>query len=239
MSAFFERIEKKYTLSYEQYQLLKEIIEQRLFEDEHGESTILNIYFDTDNYDIISHSITHPIYKDKVRLRSYNVPNLDSLVFLEIKRKYDNVISKRRIDMNLKECYKCINDINLLENQCQIAKEIAYYFKKFKLSPKMFISYRRKAYNTDDRRLRITFDNNIIARENDLEIEKGPYGKNLLDEDKYIMEIKTLKSIPIWLVNILSKLEIKPCNFSKYGEAYKELVLKRNKIKNVVKNRRI
>ena len=234
MSEFFERMEKKYILSYKQYKTIEEIVEQRLSKDKHGDSTILNIYFDSDNYDLISHSITHPIYKDKVRIRSYNIPTLDSLVFLEIKRKYNKITSKRRINMKLEECYKCINNINLLENKDQMSNEIAYYFKKYKLNPKMFISYKRKAYNNADGRLRITFDNNIIARNNDLEIEKGPYGKNILDEDKYIMEIKTLNSIPIWMANILSELEIKPCNFSKYGEAYKELILKQNKIKNVV-----
>ena len=88
MSEFFRRIEKKYIITWEQYLIIKDIIETKMIEDEHGKSTICNIYLDTDQFDLIRHSITKPIYKDKVRLRSYNIPTNDSTVYLEIKRKY-------------------------------------------------------------------------------------------------------------------------------------------------------
>ena len=39
-------------------------------------------------------------------------------------------------------------------------------------------------------------------------------------ENYYIMEIKTLGSIPLWLVKTLSELKIYPVSFSKYGKIY-------------------
>lgn len=116
MSEFFRRVEKKYIITREQYLILKDVIENKMIEDEHGKSTICNIYFDTNQFDLIRHSITKPVYKDKVRLRSYDIPNMDATVYLEIKRKYKGVVSKRRIEMQLNEFYEYINDKNSFAN---------------------------------------------------------------------------------------------------------------------------
>ena len=222
MSEFFKRIEKKYELTTNEYIYIKNKIKEKMLEDEHGKSTILNIYFDTKNYDLIRHSISKPVYKDKIRLRSYNTPNENSNVFLEIKRKYEGVVSKRRINMKLKDFN---NFLNVKQND-QVKKELLYYFDLYNLEPKMFLSYDRVAYfMKEDRNFRLTFDNNIIARNYDLNLESGVYGDYILDTDKYMMEVKTTGAIPMWFVKILNELNLRPCNFSKYGEAYTKLVL--------------
>lgn len=231
MSEFFRRVEKKYIITREQYLILKDIIENKMIEDEHAKSTICNIYFDTNQFDLIRHSITKPVYKDKVRLSSYDIPNMDATVYLEIKRKYKGVVSKRRIEMQLNEFYEYINDKNSFANGNQVKKELLYYFQFYNLTEAMNVSYNRRAYyDKDNRDFRITFDSNIVARNYDLKLEKGVYGNNILKEDNYIMEIKTLGTIPIWLVKILNNLGICPCGFSKYGEAYTQLILKANSI---------
>lgn len=230
MVGFFRRIEKKYILTRDQYLFLKEAIKEKLIEDEHGKSTICNIYFDTEQFDLIRHSTTKPIFKDKVRLRSYNIPTLESNIYLEIKRKYDGVVSKRRIVMILNEFYKYMNkEIKLEDNQ--VKKELDYYFEHYKLRPTMFLSYYRRAYyDKENRDFRLTFDSHILAREYDLEIEKGNYGNHILEKNKYIMEVKTLGAMPMWFVKLLNKLKICPCGFSKYGEAYSQLILKKDKV---------
>lgn len=229
MSEFFRRIEKKYIITKEQYLMLKEIIENKMIEDEHGKSTICNIYFDTGQFDLIRHSITKPVYKDKIRLRSYNIPTNNSIVYLEIKRKYKGEVSKRRSEMQLNEFYEYMKDKNSFAKENQVRKEILYYFRFYDLKEAMFVSYYRRAYyDRNNRDFRVTFDSNIIARNYDLKLEKGIYGDNILKNDKYIMEIKTLGAIPIWFVKILDEIKICPCGFSKYGEAYTQLVLKAN-----------
>lgn len=229
MADFFRRVEKKYIITRDQYLKLKEEIKDKMKEDEHGKSTICNIYFDTEQYELIRHSITKPVYKDKIRLRSYNIPTLESTIYLEIKRKCDGVVSKRRIEMTLNNFYEQLEN-DKAENS-QVKKELDYYFSHYNLKPTMFLSYYRRAYyDKENQDFRITFDSNIIARNYDLEIEKGNFGTNILEEDKYIMEIKTLGAIPIWFVKLLDELKICPCGFSKYGEAYTQLVLKTDKI---------
>ena len=139
MAEFFRRVEKKYMITKNQYLILKDMIKDYLVEDEHGKSTICNIYFDTSGYDLIRHSMTKPIYKDKVRLRSYQVPNNNSTVYLEIKRKYDGVVSKRRIEMSLNEFYQYLNHKNSFANGTQVEKELLYYFEYYDLKPAMFL----------------------------------------------------------------------------------------------------
>lgn len=231
MAEIFRRVEKKYIINKEQYLYLKEILNERMIEDEHGKSTICNIYFDTGQFDLIRHSISKPYYKDKIRLRSYNTPDFDSNVYLEIKKKCDDVVGKRRIQMTLKDYYEYINEYDEIKENNQVKKELNYYFKFYNLQPTMFVSYFRRAYyDKDNMDFRITFDSNVIARNYDLKLENGNYGENILEKDKYIMEIKTLGAMPIWIVKILNNLKISPCGFSKYGEAYTQLVLKVNEV---------
>lgn len=231
MADFFRRIEKKYIITRPQYLYLKEAIKEKMIEDEHGKSTICNIYLDTEQYDLIRHSISKPVFKDKIRLRSYNIPTIDSKIYLEIKRKYDEVVSKRRIEMTLGSYYEYINHNNKDSEDNQIKKEIDYYFEHYNLRPTMFVSYYRRAYyDKENRDFRLTFDSHILARSYDLYIERGNYGEHILEKNKYVMEIKTLGAIPMWFVKLLDELKIAPCGFSKYGEAYTQLVLNTSKV---------
>ena len=231
MNDIFRRVEKKYILNKKQYEEVMKILKNYVVQDEYGKSTICNIYFDTDNYELISHSITKPYFKEKIRLRSYNTPNNESTVFLEIKRKADNVVGKRRIGMKLSEFDKYMKNSKSVKNSNkQIKSELDYYFKMYGLSEKMYIAYDREAfYAKDDKNFRITFDSNIIARNYDLDLSEGTNGERILDKEKFIMEIKTLGSIPMWFVKILDECKVTPGSFSKYGEAYAKLVIaKRN-----------
>ena len=230
MPDIFRRVEKKYIITSNQYLKVRDRIKKYTVEDQYGKSTICNIYFDNNNYDLIRHSIEKPIYKDKIRIRSYNTPTLNTNVYLEVKKKYDGVVGKRRIEMKLSEFYEYMKNIEIsnIQNQ-QIYRELRYYFQYMNLMPKMYISYERRAfYEKEDNNFRITFDNNILAREYELRLEKGSYGENILPINNYIMEIKTLGAMPMWCVKMLDELEIAPCGFSKYGEGYTQLILNTN-----------
>ena len=216
----FRRKETKYLLNQKQYDELNQLLKDHLKKDKYYESKICNIYFDTDNYDLIVKSLDKPFYKEKVRLRSYDVPNKDSVVFLEIKKKYEGIVGKRRIEIKLKDFYSYFESGNLGNNN-QISKEIDYCFKYYNLKPKMFIAYDRLSYyDKDNVNFRITFDKNIRSREDNLRLEFGDTGKLYFKENMYMMETKVLNSYPVWFSNILSKLKIYPISFSKYGSIF-------------------
>jgi len=221
-SDYFQRVEEKYLLSKKQRDLLLKRIHSYIKKDKYYESTICNIYFDTLDHKLIINSLEKPIYKDKVRLRSYNIPDLDDDVFLEIKCKYDGVVSKRRIKLTLREFYNYLDGKESPRNH-QIMKELDYLFHFYQLQPSYFIAYDRKSYQgIYDDELRITIDSNLRSRKEDLQLELGDAGKKYFSEDHYIMEIKTINAMPLWLVQCLSELKIYPISFSKYGSIYQK-----------------
>lgn len=224
----FKRVEKKYVLSEDLYQKLFEKINNYITVDTYDFSTICNIYFDTDDYLLVNRSIEKPIYKEKVRLRSYDVPKKNSKVFLEIKKKYKGVVGKRRVSAPLKEFYTYFDTGKYPNVDTQIMNEINYCFKFYNLKPKVFLAYDRYSYKgKDDSNFRITFDKNIRSRTDNLYLEKGDNGMLLLDKNCYIMEVKTLGAYPLWFAQILSELNIYPTSFSKYGNVYKKQIFKK------------
>ena len=224
----FKRVEKKYLLSEDLYQKLFEKINNYITVDTYDFSTICNIYFDTDDYLLVNRSIEKPIYKEKVRLRSYGVPKKNSKVFLEIKKKYKGVVGKRRVSAPLKEFYTYFDTGKYPNVDTQIMNEINYCFKFYNLKPKVFLAYDRYSYKgKDDSNFRITFDKNIRSRTDNLYLENGDNGILLLDKNCYIMEVKTLGAYPLWFAQILSELNIYPTSFSKYGNVYKKQIFKK------------
>ena len=99
VQTIFKRYELKYLLTKEQKVRLLEKLQENLIPDPHGETTIRNIYFDTENYQLIRRSLEKPVYKEKLRVRSYCQADPDSPVFVELKKKYRGVDYKRRISL--------------------------------------------------------------------------------------------------------------------------------------------
>lgn len=210
-------------MSENQFNQLIKKISINLKEDKYFKYNISSIYFDTDDYDLIRKSLEKPIYKEKIRVRSYGKINEKDNVFFEIKKKYKGMTNKRRIIISYKDFLNYINDNKNFE-QNQISKEIDYIIRYYKLHPKVYISYDRISYICkDNNNLRITFDTNLKYRLNDLSL-KNNNAEVFDNKNFYIMEIKTLDSIPLWLVNVLSELKIYPTSFSKYGNIYKKYI---------------
>ena len=225
----FERIEKKFMMDQAQYEAFTNAVAEELAVDEYGLHTICNIYYDTEHDDLISRSIEKTVYKEKLRLRSYGVPRSGSPVFLEIKKKYDGIVYKRRVQMTLNDANRYLKTGLRPEGESgqQIMKEIDYFVHYYKPQPKQFIAYDRIAmYGLHDDQLRLTIDQNIRERRDDLFLEHGSYGRRILPENTYLMEIKVPGAMPVWLARILSELEIRPVSFSKYGVAYKQWLLR-------------
>lgn len=220
----FKRIEKKYMLSGEQYNIFREYIDGYMQVDEYGLSTICNLYYDTDSYELIRNSIEKPVYKEKLRLRSYGVPGLYDTVFLEVKKKYKGIVYKRRTALPLKEAYRSIHN-RKLEHGGQIEAEITYFLNQYELFPRVFLAYDRIAmYCREDTDLRMTFDFNIRSRTYDIDLSCGDEGQSLFDDGRVLLEIKVSDAYPFWLVHALEECSVYPVSFSKYGTVYKKFL---------------
>lgn len=223
----FKRYELKYILTKEQYYIVINKIKEYLSLDKYGEVTIQSLYYDTDNYRLIRNSIERPIYKEKIRLRSYGLAKEDSKVFLELKKKYEKIVYKRRIELNNPNT---LDLFSTLEEKGQIGQEIKYFCDYYgNLKPSMLLLYDREAYINKDLDLRITFDRNVRYRNDNLNLTTSLDGINLLDNGEVLMEIKTSRCYPLWLVRLLNNNKIYKSRFSKYGTAYQLELKKRLK----------
>ena len=158
----FKRYEKKYLLSREKYESLRQLLDPHIVPDEYFESTVCSIYYDSDDYHLIRYSIERPVYKEKLRLRSYNVPADGDSVFVELKKKYKGVVYKRRIRMRADEAPDYLNGSIPAPKPSQMSREIDWFLRQNKPKPKVFIACDRQAYvASDDPDLRITFDHNM------------------------------------------------------------------------------
>ncbi|WP_167955687.1 polyphosphate polymerase domain-containing protein [Anaerosporobacter faecicola] len=223
----FQRIEKKYLLNEKQYEQLRDRIKEYMEIDQYGLSTICNVYYDTTNDALIRNSLCKPVYKEKLRIRSYGVPGEGDKTFIEIKKKYDGIVYKRRVQLPLKEARAYLEEGIHPTINSQIMREIDYFLQYYKPVKKMYIAYDRVAmFGKQDDSIRITFDWNIRNREYDLDLAKGDNGDLLLDPHYVLMEIKVAGAYPMWLVDSLSDLEIYPITFSKYGRFYMKKIMK-------------
>lgn len=237
----FKRYEIKYMITRDQQKRIINRMSEYMKEDEHGKSRIQSLYYDTPDSILARRSLDKPLYKEKLRLRSYGIADDDSQVFVEIKKKYEGVVYKRRVGMTLPQSRVFLpgsftgtpgaarflmagfrDRLKKGSSKEQIVKEIEYFISYYRgIRPAMMLQYERDAfYAKDDHEFRITFDDNIRWRTDDLRMDKGYYGNRLLDRDHVLMEVKVGEAMPDWFVRILTENHIYKTSFSKYGTAY-------------------
>ena len=220
----FRRYEIKYLLSRRQRDAIVRELAPRMALDHYGRSSIRNIYYDTPDFRLIRRSLEKPVYKEKLRVRSYGRAGEESPVFVELKKKYRGVVYKRRIILPQAQASACLaGDAPLPDSQ--IGREIAYALEYYQaLRPAMFLSYAREAYAPrDGGSFRVTFDEDIRYRTSALTLDSGCRGRALLPPDMVLMELKTPDAIPLWMVHALSAQGVCKTSFSKYGAAYCQL----------------
>ena len=234
--AVFKRYEIKYMVTAEQKARILEAMEPYMEMDRFGRSTVRNIYFDTYDFVLARHSIAKPDFKEKLRVRCYAEADADSTVFVELKRKFDGVVYKRRVGLREADAMRWMAGSNdpavtssLAAGSPQVTNEIEYFRGLYSgLKPVLYLSYDREAYRMKDgthaadggAEFRVTFDCNIRCRETGLTLRSEAYGTEMLEEGMFLMELKCPGAIPLWMTEVLSKEHLYKTSFSKYGTAY-------------------
>lgn len=226
--ATFKRYEIKYLLTRQQKQAVLQAMQPYMKLDQYGRTTIRNIYYDTDTYRLIRRSLEKPVYKEKLRIRSYQAAAPEDLVFVELKKKYKSVVYKRRLTLPEIQVRDSFQTDSPFPVRSQIAQEIEYFRSYYeRLHPTVFLSYEREAfYALDGGDFRVTFDENILYRTYDLSLGSEVYGTPLLNQGETLMEIKTAGGLPLWMSHELNRLRVFKTPFSKYGLAYLDLMAK-------------
>lgn len=227
----FERYEKKYMLTPAQYDALRLSFAPHLRADEYGRYSICSLYYDTPDYRLIRASLSKPVYKEKLRLRSYGVPGSADPVFVELKKKFQGEVFKRRVVMDASSAARYLADgyrpVRKDAREEQICREIDWFRRSYNPAPAALIAYEREAYaGTENPALRVTFDQNIRWRASELDLRAGDQGEALLPGGHILMEVKIPGAAPLWLARALSENRVYPASFSKYGVCYSEHLMR-------------
>ena len=218
-----KRYEMKYILSPEQTAYIKEKLRGHMQLDKYGLTSIASLYYDTPDYRLIRTSIEKPPFKEKIRLRSYGLATETSPVFLELKRKTERIVYKRRVSTTIPAVNAFFSGDGEICADGQIAREIAYFRDYYgTLVPACLIIYDRNAYFEPSGDLRLTIDHNPRYRVENLNLTTSMEGVSLLKDGHTVLEIKVQEAMPMWLSRILADGQIYKGSFSKYGEAYKQ-----------------
>ena len=222
----FRRRELKFLVNREQRDALQRLLEEKMVPDKYGRNTICNLYYDTPDYRLIRRSLEKPVYKEKLRLRSYGRigPGVD--VFLEMKKKYKGIVYKRRVKVSQEEAMAFMERRRTLPKDTQIARELVYFRDYYQtLEPRVYLSYEREAwYDPTDSGFRMTLDRNIRYRTTNFDLRSDYDGQALLPPDMSLLEVKASGGIPMWLTEHLSRQKLHKQSFSKYGTAYLQML---------------
>ncbi len=242
MKTVFSRYEMKFIITKEQYGKLLEGFGDKMEMDEYNIGgklyTIMNLYYDTPNSDLVSTGLKHEDkYRYKIRLRSYD-PEYPT-AFLEIKKKVQGLVNKRRTLMYIDDVNPFLMDhVDVPESKIvkrQVIKELDVIARNMPLEPKVVLCYDREAFfgtRPQDGDLRVTFDFNIRARRDELDLRLGSHGKRILGEEFVLMEVKVDKSVPLWLSRLMSENNVRKQRFSKYGTEFSQYILRKKQEEN-------
>lgn len=222
----FQRYELKYLMDVCQMKAVLAAMEPYMVPDEYGHSSIRNLYLDTPDFRLIRRSLERPVYKEKLRVRSYGRAEEHDGVFVELKKKYRSVVYKRRISIPQDQANACLKGTRAWPDG-QIGGELAYTMDFYRtLHPAVFLSYERDAYRgIVDPDFRVTFDTDIRYRQEELTLDSEPWGTPILRPGQVLMELKVAGGLPIWMAHILSQQRVFKTSFSKYGTAYQKILL--------------
>ena len=222
--AVFKRKEVKYLLTEAQLAALRPVMETHMEPDAFAHSSISNLYYDTPDFRMLRRSQEKPVYKEKLRLRSYGVPDEETQVFPEIKKKAEGIVYKRRVSMSYGDAIRYLSRRRPGEDG-QIFQELNWMLISYgSLAPRIFLSYERDSWKgREDPSLRLTLDREILWRTEALDLRRGAWGEPLLEPNQVLMEVKISNAAPLWLAEALSENGIFPISFSKCGRAFETL----------------
>lgn len=222
----FSRREQKYLITRSQYEQLAELVLPYMRPDKYGVNgkyTVSSLYFENEEQDIYFETKNKLKYRQKLRLRVYDDTDRNGIAFFEVKQKHNKVVNKRRLVIPLAEAYRYLENgedeqLSSYEtSNVQVLKEIDHFRKFYNLQPEMIVSYNRHAFHgITDPELRITFDLDLMCRNQDLCLENGAYGERFIDEDLVVLEVKVNHSVPLWLTRYLQELNCEQRSASKF-----------------------
>lgn len=217
------REEKKFLISIEEFKAKSHFLDKLLLQDEHNGTDgyiIRSLYFDTVYDDDFFEKLEGVETRRKIRLRIYD-PKHD-YAMLEMKQKQGAAQKKRSLRMSREDAQLLIQgkyDV-LLKYEEDFARE-CYALMQYKCyRPKTIVQYNRKAYIAKENKIRITFDNNIIATESCFDLFSENLVMNpVLDKFNVVLEVKFNGFLLDYIRQFINSINKSELSVSKYALA--------------------
>ncbi|MDP8240008.1 MAG: polyphosphate polymerase domain-containing protein [Candidatus Hatepunaea meridiana] len=227
----FERKEYKYYVDIKHLESLRKRFLNNMVHDPFCQDlaenayTVRSVYFDTRGLLFYYEKKDGLKIRKKLRIRVYGDPSPEGIAFLEIKRKYDNTVLKERSKIWLAEAPNLLNGAYLqtINKEPERKEKLAldrfiYLTKRLRLEPTTLITYEREALlGLDESNVRVTFDMNVRShpQSNEFDIFQERDLKTLKNT-LFILEIKFLGRMPIWIRRIIQEFKLRMQPISKY-----------------------
>ena len=203
------RHELKFYISQSEYYLLSHALDRVLDRDPNGsaetnEYHIRSLYFDTYNNSALLDKLNGVRDRDKYRIRIYNLS--DRLIRMECKTKVGSLISKRSIAIPrlLAEQLIAGDPTGLERTRSGLLQDVFREMTLHLLHPVVIVDYVREAYLHPAEEVRITFDKQLRAGLNSVDLFEPELPTiSPFDHGEFILEVKYNQSLPPYIRDLL------------------------------------
>ena len=230
----FERLELKYWVDERQAETIRRAIDPFVVPDRHNAVLgghgypIYSLYFDTPALDFHHAKLRGAADRYKLRARAYDE---DGPVHLEVKRKVVDVIRKTRVAVPRQSWVDAIAGFGEPVDSdnpvaCRRLSSFAHLLAQAGAEPQLLVRYEREAYESHvDGYARVTFDRAIevsvepfadlrLGGRDWISIDRDPEGRPF---SPTLLELKCETRMPVWLMELVHRFQLRRTGFSKYG----------------------
>lgn len=217
------REEKKFLISIAEFKEKSHYLDMLMIQDEHNGNDgyiIRSLYFDTVYDDDFFEKLDGIETRRKIRLRIYD-PKSD-FAMLEMKQKQGASQKKRSLRMTKYDAQELISGrYGVLLNYDEPFAAECYGLMHYKCyRPKTIVQYNRKAYIAKENKIRVTFDNNIIATESSFDLFSEKLVMNpVLDKFNVVLEVKFNGFLLDYIRSFINSINKSELSVSKYALA--------------------
>lgn len=214
------REEKKFLISVDEFIKKSHMLNQVMIEDPHNGThgyVIRSLYFDTIYDSDYFEKLAGIETRRKIRLRIYD-PDSD-FAMLEMKQKQGASQLKRSLKVSREDAIALAKgDYSpLLSYKEEFAAECYAMMQCRCYRPKTIVQYNRKAFIAKENKIRITFDNNIVATESNFDLFSPKLNMNpVLDKYDVILEVKFNGFLLDYIRRMINSVDRSELSVSKY-----------------------
>ena len=227
------RNEIKYFIEPAMVPALLDYSRAHIIHDEHAldmpdfRYTVRSLYYDSPNLDFYWEKVDGLKVRRKLRIRTYNKHDKNSVAFLEIKRRYGTAVVKERAKYSFDEIARQMSSPENIwltykqsTNGSMVLGKWIDNIIRWNLEPTMLVVYEREAYigrYKDENNSRLTIDYDVRVRVTD-SVDQMFAEENLTHvvSNLCILELKYNHFMPKWMRGLVQEFRLTQRSISKY-----------------------